>query len=75
MTRRGLNQIAQQTEPTNHIRTNTILAAALIGALAFVSTAAQAADPRKPNIVFILADNVGYGDLGPYGGCELWGGP
>jgi hypothetical protein len=28
---------------------------------------ARAAD-TKPNVVFILADNVGYGDLGPYGG-------
>lgn len=29
----------------------------------------------KPNVVFILADNVGYGDLGPYGGGELRGAP
>ena len=28
---------------------------------------------EKPNVVFILADNVGYGDLGPYGGGELAG--
>src|ERR1700751_2554329 len=37
------------------------------------STAAQ--QPEKPNVVFILADNVGYGDLGPYGGGELRGAP
>ncbi len=30
---------------------------------------------RKPNVVFILADNVGYGDLGSYGGGELRGAP
>jgi arylsulfatase A-like enzyme len=30
---------------------------------------------QKPNVVFILADNVGYGDLGPYGGGELRGAP
>jgi arylsulfatase len=30
---------------------------------------------NKPNVVFILADNVGYGDLGPYGGGELRGAP
>lgn len=35
---------------------------------------ALAAD-QKPNVVFILADNVGYGDLGPYGGGELRGAP
>ena len=31
--------------------------------------------PQKPNVVFILADNVGYGDLNPYGGGELRGFP
>ena len=31
------------------------------------------AQEGKPNVVFILADNVGYGDLGPYGGGELRG--
>src|SRR6202142_1137134 len=30
---------------------------------------------KKPNVVFILADNVGYGDMGPYGGGELRGYP
>jgi arylsulfatase len=41
---------------------------------AFFALYAQAAD-KKPNVVFILADNVGYGDLGPYGGGELRGCP
>ena len=36
---------------------------------------ASAANAQKPNVVFILADNVGYGDLGPYGGGELRGAP
>jgi hypothetical protein len=34
---------------------------------AFVAVAAQAAD-KKPNILFIVSDDTGYGDLGPYGG-------
>ena len=33
------------------------------------------AQQQKPNVVFILADNVGYGDLGSYGGGELRGAP
>src|SRR5262249_15982147 len=33
------------------------------------------ADARKPNIVLILTDNVGYGELGVYGGGILRGAP
>jgi arylsulfatase A-like enzyme len=43
------------------------------------ATEAQETTPiaadKKPNVVFILADNVGYGDLGSYGGGELRGAP
>jgi arylsulfatase len=39
------------------------------------TSAAPAQSFGKPNVVFILADNVGYGDLGPYGGGELRGCP
>src|SRR4051794_41544437 len=35
---------------------------------------AQAA-AKKPNIVFMLADNLGYGELGTYGGGILRGAP
>lgn len=38
------------------------------------STPASAHQPQKPKVVFVLAANVGYGDLGPYGG-ELRGAP
>ena len=38
-------------------------------------TAAAAAAQERPNVVFILADNVGFGDMGPYGGGELRGMP
>jgi arylsulfatase len=36
---------------------------------------APSKDGKRPNVVFILADNVGYGDLGCYGGGELRGAP
>jgi arylsulfatase A-like enzyme len=46
------------------------LAIALCGAVSI----SQAAD-KKPNIVFILTDNLGYGELGVYGGGILRGAP
>lgn len=55
--------------------------AALIGATALISTTmavptyAQAPQPQKPNIVLIVSDDTGYGDLGPYGGGEGRGMP
>jgi hypothetical protein len=47
---------------------------ALIGATVLASAAmtvpalAQAPQQQKPNIVLIVSDDTGYGDLGPYGG-------
>lgn len=35
--------------------------------LAFTCLSATAADTAKPNILFIMSDDVGYGDLGCYG--------
>src|SRR6476620_8518486 len=50
--------------------------ASAIALLALMSSAtAFAQQGNKPNVVFILADNVGYGDLGSYGGGELRGAP
>jgi arylsulfatase A-like enzyme len=51
-----------------------------IGLLASVAAVIAASTPgvgqqQKPNILFILADNVGYGDVGAYGGGELRGAP
>lgn len=51
-----------------------IFGCALVAPAIFSALPALAAE-NKPNVVFILADNVGYGDLGPYGGGELRGAP
>jgi arylsulfatase A-like enzyme len=49
-----------------------VLASLAAVALAYAPAVAQ---QQKPNILFILADNVGYGDLGVYGGGDLRGAP
>ena len=40
---------------------------ALATALAFPAASLAAADGTKPNVVFILVDDLGYGDIGPFG--------
>jgi arylsulfatase A-like enzyme len=63
---------------TERVGPFVVLTAAILG-LAQAPLEAQstsgAAAGRKPNVVFILADNIGYGDMGPYGGGELRGYP
>src|SRR5579863_664211 len=52
------------------------LALAIVAALICAAGApAVTAQEKKPNIVFILTDNLGWGELGVYGGGILRGAP
>ena len=46
----------------------------ILAALSMLATP-LAAQESKPNIVFMMADNLGYGDVGVYGGGEVRGAP
>jgi arylsulfatase len=46
-----------------------------IGFVSHGVLAGPSAAQGKPNIVFMMADNLGYGDVGVYGGGEVRGAP
>ncbi len=48
---------------------------AVVTACVFTLPAAQAQQAEKPNVVIMLSDNVGYGDIGAYGAGEIRGMP
>lgn len=39
--------------------------------VSLATTVAFAASPARPNVIFIVADDLGYGELGTYGGREI----
>lgn len=49
------------------IRSGLILLALLFGAAPFSFTQTARRNAQTPNVIFILADDLGYGDLGSYG--------
>ena len=49
--------------------------AGLLVAVALMVTAPALAQNERPNILFVLMDNLGYGELGVYGGGVLRGAP
>src|SRR5215468_7509329 len=63
-------------ESNRTMKTKLILCAlASLLAVAALAQNALAADGQKPNIVFILMDNLGYGEVGSYGSGILRGAP
>src|SRR5262249_50551289 len=74
----ALSSHASRTTGEQAMRTKlltiTALAASAVIAAAFFVQPAKAAE-RQPNIVFMLVDNLGYGELGVYGGGGLRGAP
>ena len=56
-------------------RRHTLIILGLLSILAASQPALAAGSPEKPNIVLILMDNFGWGEIGAYGGGELRGAP
>jgi arylsulfatase len=52
-----------------------ILWAATFTVMLTLTAAPSIAADKKPNILLIVSDDTGYGDLGPYGGGEGRGMP
>jgi hypothetical protein len=53
------------------MKPTTVLTLCAICAIGAVSRASLSAQPRPPNVIVILADDLGYGDLGAFGAPNI----
>ncbi len=53
---------------TMKMKTPNLLAVALVGTLAIITATAALAEDKQPNILVIIADDMGYSDIGCFGG-------
>ena len=49
----------------------SLLAAAMAAAVATAPISAQSGEARRPNVVLIITDDVGYGDFGSHGAPDV----
>ena len=57
------------------MKTPALAFSALFAGVTIAGASAQQPQQQKPNIILIVSDDTGYGDLGPYGGGEGRGMP